>query len=357
MRLLVAGGGTGGHLYPGVAVAEELLSRGGHEVRFAGSANGIEARILPTLGLDFTPVRCGALVGKGIAGKVGGLASTFLGICDALGLISKFNPDACLGVGGYASFPVATAARMKGVFTAIQEQNATPGLANRALSGMAEKIYASDGAAAKMFPQNKTLVTGTPIRNGFKAPFPYEPPKAGEPTRVLVLGGSQGAAALNRVVPEALGLVRAPLVIRHQAGRGKEEAVVTAYAGRQGVSVEPFIMDMAKAYSWAQIVVARAGALTLAELEGAGRPAVLVPFPFAAANHQEANARAYEAKGCGVCVVERELSAEGLAKLLSRWIAEPSIPAGIAARAAAAAQREAAKTIVDDLIAHAGRGS
>lgn len=357
MRLLVAGGGTGGHLYPGVAVAEELLARGGHEVRFAGSKDGIEARLLPTLGLPFTPVRCGALVGKGIGGKVGGLASTLAGICDALGLIQSFKPDACLGVGGYASFPVAAAARMKGVFTAIQEQNATPGLANRALSKMAEKIYAGDEAAASVFPPEKTVVTGTPIRNGFAAPFPYDPPKPGTPTRVLVLGGSQGAAALNRIVPGALAKVETPLEIRHQAGRGKAEGVVAAYAGREGVTVEEFIMDMAGAYSWAQVVIARAGALTIAELEGAGRPAILVPFPYAAANHQEANARAFMARGCGVCVIERELTVEGLAALVTSWIADPALSSGLAAKAASSARRDAARTIVDDLIASSsGRG-
>lgn len=357
MKLLVAGGGTGGHLYPGVAVAEELLSRGGHEVRFAGSKNGIEARILPKLGLSFTPVRCGALVGKGIAGKVGGLASTLAGICDALGLIQSYKPDACLGVGGYASFPVAAAARMKGVFTAIQEQNATPGLANRALSKMAEKIYAGDDEAAKVFPPEKTMVTGTPIRNGFKAPFPYELPNPGAPTRVLVLGGSQGAAALNRVLPGALAKVSAPLEIRHQAGRGKTDGVVAAYGGRKGVTVEEFIMDMAGAYEWAQVVVARAGALTLAELEGAGRPAILVPFPFAAANHQEANAIAFEKRGCGVCVLERGLTEQGLAELVSSWIENPALPAGCAAKAAESARRQAARVIVDDLLSSsAGRG-
>jgi UDP-N-acetylglucosamine--N-acetylmuramyl-(pentapeptide) pyrophosphoryl-undecaprenol N-acetylglucosamine transferase len=169
-----------------------------------------------------------------------------------------------------------------------------------------------------------------------------------------VLGGSQGAAALNRIVPEALKSVSGPLEIRHQAGRGKAEGVIEAYRGRAGASVEEFIMDMAEAYSWAQIVVARAGALTLAELEGAGRPAILIPFPYAAANHQEANAKAYEARGCGVCVVERDLTAQGLAELISGWIADPSVPDGIAARAAESARREAAKTIVDDLLLSSG---
>lgn len=357
MRLLIAGGGTGGHLYPGVAVAQELLRRGGHQVHFAGSATGIEARVLPEIGLPFTPIRCGALVGIGLSAKLRGVANTLLGILDSRRLVKKYRPDAVLGVGGYASFPMAAASRLGGVFTAIQEQNATPGLANRVLGRIVHKIYAGDDSIAEKFPNAEVAVFGTPIRNAFAAPFPYEPPRSGEPVRILVLGGSQGAAPLNRIVPEALGLIPYPLSIRHQAGRTKEEAVKTAYAGRTDVKVETFITDMGEAYDWAQVVISRSGALTLAELAGAGRPSILVPFPFAAGNHQEANASAYEKAGAGVCVVERELTPEKLAGILTDWIVHPEKPASIAASAARWAKRDAARLIVDDLVAHAGGGN
>ena len=354
MRLLIAGGGTGGHLYPGVAVAEELLARGGHEVRFAGSAYGIEARVLPKLGLPFSPVRCGALIGRGMFAKTRAVVDTLLGIGDASAVIGSFKPDACLGVGGYASFPVAAAARMRRVPTAIQEQNASPGLANKILSRIAEKIYAGDEAAAQVFPREKTRVTGTPLRNQFKAPFPYEPPTPGNELRVLVLGGSQGAASLNRIVPEAMKLLDAPIAVRHQAGRGKEESVKEAYGTMPGATVEAFIDDMAAAYAWSQLVVARAGALTLAELASAGRPAILVPFPHAAGNHQEANARAYEKTGSGLMLLERDLTAETLAAILRNWRDNPGTPEKMAGKAAAAARRDAARAIVDDLILLSG---
>lgn len=354
MRLLIAGGGTGGHLYPGVAVAEELLSREGHEVVFAGSARGIEARVLPRLGHPFTPVRCGAIVGKGVGAKMEAAVNTLLGIGDALGLIREFKPQACLGVGGYASFPVVVAARLSGVFTAIQEQNATPGLSNRLLSKLAKRIYASDETAAAGFPGVKTLITGTPLRNGFKAPFPYERPNPDRPTRVLVLGGSQGAAPLNKIVPIALKVVEEKIEVRHQAGRDKDGPVREAYGYREGVTVEPFIEDMAEAYQWAQLVIARSGAATLAELASAGRPAILVPFPHAAGNHQEANARAAEKAGGAVTVLEKELTVKGLAKLISSYIEEPALLETMAASAADSARRHAARDIVDDLLRECG---
>ncbi len=356
MRLLIAGGGTGGHLYPGVAVAEELLARGGdNAVHFAGSATGIEARVLPRLGFQFTPVHCGPVVGRGAFGKVGALSRTALGVLDSLRVVARFRPDACLGVGGYASFPVAVAARMMMVKTAIQEQNALPGLANRALSTMAARIYTGDEAAGSQFAPAKTLITGTPLRNAFAEPFAYEPPSPGGPVRVLVLGGSQGAASLNRIVPKVLKMVDDEILeVRHQAGRGKAEDVRASYNGTAKVVVEEFIEDMAAAYEWAQIVIARAGALTLAELEGAGRPAVLVPFPHAAGGHQEANARAAELRGSAVCVSESELTAVGLADLVRGWIENPDVPTAMAHVAAETARREAAKLIVDDLLRLAG---
>jgi len=361
MNLLIAGGGTGGHLYPGVAVAEELLNRtGGHVVSFAGSDRGIEARVLGALGLPFTPIRAGGVVGAGAAGKLKAMGKLFGGFADARALKKKFRPDACLGVGGYVSFPVAAWCATTGVPTAIQEQNAAPGLANRVLSRLVRRIYVGDEAAMSRFPAGKARFTGNPLRRVFAAPFPYEPPAPGERLRILVLGGSQGAKSLNETVPAALAALESRGIaaeVRHQSGRGREEATRAAYGERQGVSVEPFIEDMASAYRFAQIVIARAGALTLAELAAAGRPAILVPFPFAAGNHQEANARAAEARGAARMITERDLDAERLASMIAAWAAEPALPARMAEAAAASARIRAAQVIVDDLLALAGERS
>ncbi len=351
MRLLIAGGGTGGHLYPGVAVAEELLARGpSHEVLFAGTDRGLEARVLPALGLAFRTVRAGGLVGAGPGAKLEALGRLALGTVDAAGLVRSFRPQACLGVGGYSSFPVVAVARLAGVPTAIQEQNAWPGLANRTLARVVRRVYAGDPAAAPHFPPAKTRVTGNPLRRSLAAPTPYEAPAPGASARLLVLGGSLGAKALNEVVPGAVAALPGPVEVLHQAGRGRAAEVEPRYAGRPGARVVEFIDDVAAAYGWAHLVVARAGALTVAELAAAGRPAVLVPFPWAAEGHQEKNARAAAERRAARWLPERELTAPALTALLGALLADPGELARLAAAASASARRDAAKAIVDDLL-------
>jgi len=351
VRLLIAGGGTGGHLFPGIAVAEELLRRGpGHEVLFAGTDRGLEARVLPPLGLAFSPVRAAGLVGTGLRRMVRGLALLVLGAWDAARILGRFRPTACLGVGGYVSFPVVALARLRGIPTAVQEQNAWPGVANRTLARIVRRIYAGDPDAAPHLPARKTRITGNPLRRSFAAPLPYAPPGPGEPARILVLGGSQGARALNEVVPAAVAVGEFAAEVWHQAGRGRAEGVVAAYGGRSGVRVVEFIENMVEAYGWAHLVVARAGALTVAELAAAGRPALLVPFPFSAGGHQEANARAAEGRGAALTVLEPDLDAHRLAGELARLLADPNGLATMARAAAAAARRDAAQVIVDDLL-------
>lgn len=355
MRLLVAGGGTGGHLYPGIAVAEELLARGhDHRVQFAGTEKGIEARVLPALGLPFCPVRAGGLVGSGILGKLRSLAAQVLGLWDAFGVLRDFRPHACLGVGGYASFPVLALGSLVGIPSAVQEQNAQPGLTNRVLGRLVRRVYAGDEAAVAHFPAAKVRLTGNPLRKALAAAAPYTAPEGKEPVRILVLGGSQGARALNELVPDALRHADRPVEVTHQAGRGKAGPVVERYAGRQGVQVVEFLDDMATAYGWAHVVVARAGALTLAELAAAGRPAILVPFPFAAGGHQEANARAAETRGSAVTLLEADLTGEHLWDAVRRLLDGPGRLAAMAAAAGRSARRDAARVIVDDLLEMAG---
>lgn len=357
MRLLVAGGGTGGHLYPGVAVAEELLARGGdHCVLFAGTQRGLEARVLPALGLSFAPVRARGLVGSGPVGMLRSLGTQFLGLADAVGLVRRFRPQACLGVGGYASFPVLAAGGLFGVPSAVQEQNATPGLTNRILGKWVARVYLGDAAAARHFSAAKVRSTGNPLRRVLRASTPYAPPTPGEPLRVLVLGGSQGARALNENVPGALALATCPWEVLHQAGKGKAEAVGAAYGDRPGARVVEFLDDMASAYAWAQLVIARAGALTLAEVAAAGRPAVLVPFPYAAGDHQTANARAFEGRGAACTLAESDLSPVRLWETVRGLLDQPGRPAAMAAASDRAARRDAAAVIVDDLLLLAERG-
>ena len=357
MRLLIAGGGTGGHLYPGVAVAEELLARvGDHAVHFAGTDRGLEARVLPALGLPFTAVRAARLVGTGLGGALRAAWALTLGSADALGLLRRFRPQACLGVGGYVSFPVVALAWLRGVPVAVQEQNAFPGLSNRVLARLARRVYVGDPAAVARLPAGKTRVTGNPLRRCLRDFQPYRAPAPGEPLHLLVVGGSQGAASLNRALPAALEGLECPVTVRHQAGRGRLAEVANRYAGRDGVQVEEFIDDMQVAYRWAHLVVSRAGALSVAELEAAGRPAVLVPYPFAAGNHQEANARAAAERGGAICLLDAELESGALAEVVKELLEAPGRLQGMATAADAAARRDAARDIVDDLLALGGEG-
>lgn len=351
MRLLIAGGGTGGHLYPGVAVAEELLARNpGHAVLFAGTDRGLEARVLPGLGLPFAAVRAAGLVGAGARGALRALGLMVLGLTDAARILSRFRPQVCLGVGGYVSFPVVVLARLRGIPSAIQEQNARPGLTNRLLARLVQRVYAGVPEAAPQFPPGKTRITGNPLRGALSTPLPYEPPSSGVAAHLLILGGSQGARALNEMVPRALPHLPAGIEVWHQAGKGRGEAVANAYGSRPGVRVAEYIDDVREAYAWAHLVVARAGALTVAELASAGRPAVLVPFPHAAGGHQEANAQAAQAAGSALCCPEADLTPQGLADALGRLLADPEGLARMAAAAEGSARREAAREIVDDLL-------
>ncbi|HSH70934.1 MAG TPA: UDP-N-acetylglucosamine--N-acetylmuramyl-(pentapeptide) pyrophosphoryl-undecaprenol N-acetylglucosamine transferase, partial [Deferrisomatales bacterium] len=329
---------------------------GDHTVHFAGSDRGLEARVLPALGLPFTAVRAAGLVGTGLGGALKAVWSLALGGVDALGLLRRFRPQVCLGVGGYVSFPVVALARLLGVPVAVQEQNAFPGLSNRVLARLARRVYVGDPTAVARLPAGKTRVTGNPLRRRLREPLPYRAPALGESPHLLVVGGSQGAASLNRALPAALESLGRPVLVRHQAGRGRAAEVADRYAGREGVQVEEFIDDMQAAYRWAHLVVSRAGALSVAELEAAGRPAVLVPYPFAAGNHQEANARAAAERRGAVCLLDADLERGALAAVLEELLAAPERLAEMATAAAAAARRDAARDIVDDLLNLGGEG-
>ncbi len=351
MRLLIAGGGTGGHLYPGIAVAREWLARGeDQEVLFAGTDRGLEARVLPALGLPLVTVRSAGVVGRGAVGRIRAVGRLSLGLKDAFGLVRRYRPSVCLGVGGYASFPVVLAALLARVPAAVQEQNAWPGLANRVLARWVRRVYAGMGAALEHLPADRTRVTGNPLRPEFREAAPYAPPGPGEPVRLLVVGGSQGARFLNETVPAAVARLARPVSVVHQAGRAETQAVQGRYGDRPGVRVTAYLDDIRAAYAQAHLVVARAGALTVAELAAVGRPAVLVPYPHAAGDHQSANARAAQEAGAARWVPQAGCDAAVLAAVLDALLAAPDRLREMARVAAASAPRDAARTIVGDLM-------
>ena len=322
MRLLLAGGGTGGHVFPAVAIAERLKEIDPDAVvHFVGTKKGLEFRILPTLGWPLSTIDISGFVGKGIGAKLALGPQLIKSIRQSLRLLEEFRPDVVIGVGGYASGPVGVAARMKGIPFVLHEQNASPGLTNRILSRWADRICISFPEAAQAFPAGKTVLTGNPPRQGMEQ---CPAPSQGKPT-LLVFGGSRGARAINEAMVESLGHLqdlRDRLVIIHQSGADDLEKVRAQYAeaGWDSATVVPFIDDMAAAYSQAHLVVCRAGATTLTELTACGRPAILIPYPHAAGDHQSANARALVVKGAALMVPQSELKGNSLATLIRNMI-------------------------------------
>ncbi|HEX7127984.1 MAG TPA: undecaprenyldiphospho-muramoylpentapeptide beta-N-acetylglucosaminyltransferase [Thermodesulfobacteriota bacterium] len=359
MRLLVAGGGTGGHLFPGLAVAEAFLARTpGGEVRFVGTRRGIEARAVPRAGFPVEFIEVGTLKGQGVAG----LARTLLGLPAALlaaaRIVRRERPDLVLGVGGYASGPVVAAAALLGRPTAIMEQNAVPGLTNRWLGRLVDRVFTTfeppSGSAA--FPPAKVVRTGNPIRRAFRSVPPRDASEDGR-LHLLVFGGSAGARRINEAMLGALaGLDRFGdrLAIVHQTGESSRAAVEAGYRaagwGPDRADVRAFIDDMAAQYAWADLLVCRAGASTVAELTAVGRPAILVPYPFAADDHQEANARALVTAGAAVRIRDAELTGERLAAEVGRLLDDPGRRAEMAAAAGRLGEPAAADRVVDELM-------
>ncbi len=327
MKVMIAGGGTGGHLYPGIALAREFLNAPGNEVLFVGTEQGIEARVLPREGLPLRFIRVGKLKGMKLLAAVKTMVTFPRSIVQALGLLRAERPAIVIGVGGYASGPVGIAAWMHRTPLVIVEPNSYAGLANRLLGRLAAKVvlpFPGTGAE-KFFRPNRIVKTGPLVRKGIDRGNRTEAREAFglEPGRftVFVMGGSGGAHAINMAMREAAALLtgRENLQVLHQTGEKDATDMVTAYR-RAGVkaAVFPFIHDMAGAYAAADLVISRSGATTVAELAVCGKRAVLVPFPFAADNHQEHNARTLAAHGRAEVIVQKDLSPALLAGVISR---------------------------------------
>ncbi len=318
MRVLIAGGGTGGHLFPGIALAEEVVGRHPkNDVVFVGTNRGLEARVVPQHGFVFEAVTSRGLKGMGLVKLVLGLLTIPLTFFSAVSLLRKYRPDVVVGVGGYSSGPVVLAAWLLRIPTGIQEQNALAGLTNRILGRFVDAVFVSFQAAIASFPEQKCHVLGNPIRKEMLENFLRPRVKANERFSLLVVGGSLGARGLNARVIDAAPLLaelKDTLRITHQTGKADLEAVKAAYA-TAGLSadVREFIDDMAAAYLDADLVVCRAGATTLAELTICKKASLLVPFPFATDDHQAVNARALVDAGAAKMFREAELTGALLA--------------------------------------------
>jgi len=364
--VLIAGGGTGGHLYPGIAVARELLARApGSIVTFVGTAAGIESRVVPREGFALDVIRSAGLKGKSLPAIARGAALLPLSAVDAWGVLSTRRPAVVIGVGGYSSGPVVALAALRGIPTLLMEQNAMPGLTNRWLARLVNAAAVTYEESVSFFG-GKAFVAGNPVRPEF-----FTPPAAAEAAaglregydehgqppgaaRVLVFGGSQGAHAINVAMVAAASRLAAAtprLAITHQTGERDLEMVRDGYrhAGLQA-RVEPFLFAMDREMKAADVVVCRAGATTLAELMAAGRPSVLVPLPTATDDHQRKNAEALVRHGAARMVEQKELTGERLARELLALAADAATRAAMSARARSLARPEAARLIVDRVL-------
>jgi UDP-N-acetylglucosamine--N-acetylmuramyl-(pentapeptide) pyrophosphoryl-undecaprenol N-acetylglucosamine transferase len=304
MTIVIAAGGTGGHLYPAVALAREFLRRDpGTRVLFVGTERGLESKVLAHEGFDLGLINAKPVMGKGLFGALTGLCALPISLWQCLKILRTRRADLVIGVGGYTSPMMLLAAALAGVTRVILEPNANPGMANKAVGPFAQRVFLAFESAADSFTRSKVRVVGTPIRKAFLEGIEQNPKKLGSP-HLLIFGGSQGAKAMNSAVMEGLpDLMRQlpHLTVTHQTGESDHGRVAEAYR-RAGMNahVMPFIYDMPAALRQADLVVARAGAMTVAELTACGKPAILVPLPSAIYDHQTRNAKVMEAAGAAV---------------------------------------------------------
>jgi len=354
VRLLVAGGGTGGHVFPGIALAQEVVGRHpANDVVFVGTSRGLEATAVPRAGFPLELVDVRGLKGKGLLGVVAGLLRLPIALAQSWRILRRWAPDAVVGVGGYASGPVVLAARLMGLPTAIQEQNAIPGLTNRILGHVVQFVFTAFPEAGRHFPARKVQMLGSPIRRSLLENYMRPVKKTDARLHLLVFGGSQGAHALNMRVIEALphlADLRERLRVTHQTGARDREQVERGYrACGFAPDVREFISDMSAAYADSDLVVCRAGATTLAELTVCKRPSILVPFPAAADNHQLWNARSLVDAGAAVMIEERDLTGELLAAEIRRILTDPEVRARMSRAAGLLGRPQASSEIADVL--------
>jgi UDP-N-acetylglucosamine--N-acetylmuramyl-(pentapeptide) pyrophosphoryl-undecaprenol N-acetylglucosamine transferase len=348
MRVIFAGGGTGGHLFPGLAVAREFQERDSMtEILFVGTERGIEAQVLPREGfrLETIPVR--GLRGRGMRGLLDALWGIPAGLIRSVRIIGSFRPDFIVGLGGYASGPLLLAGKLRGLRCAIMEQNLRPGFTNRVLARFVDRVFTSYRESAVHFSSARVLETGNPVR---WRQLPEV--KRCDKFVLLVFGGSTGAHRVNLAVLDAmkrLSDLAGRLHVIHQTGHADFAAVKEVYDSLPfDAEVLPFIEKMDLAYARADLVLCRAGATTLAELTAFGKAAILVPFPYAIYDHQRWNAQALQDRGAAEMILDQEISGELLAGRIRSYILDPSSIERMAAAARAMGRPEAAARIVDE---------
>ena len=350
MKVIIAGGGTGGHVFPAISIAEEILDRnGGNEVLFVGTEQGIEKRILPEKGYRVEFINSRGLVGKSFSKKVMAVISILGAMLSSLKILRDFRPDAVIGVGGYASGPTLLCASMSSIPTAVCEQNSVPGLANRILSRFVGKIFITFEESKEHLPAEKTVLTGNPIRRDLTRSATEKKSRQNTPRNVFVLGGSQGARKLNEIVPLSLEKLGARINVTHQTGEAQIESVRETYR-QLGISAEVFGFtdDISRIYKRTDLVICRAGSGTLSEITAFGIPSVLIPLASSTHDHQLKNAKVLESNAAAVIVEEKELSVEGLRAVVEKTLEENTL-GRMAANSKKLARPHAAREIVNEI--------
>lgn len=347
MKVLIAAGGTGGHIYPGIAVAKEILRRDEKsEVLFVGTARGLETKIVPDNGFQLTLINSAGLKNVGFVGKLKGMMILPQSFLEARTIIKEFKPDAVVGAGGYVSGPVLLTASLMRVPTLVMDSNALPGFTNRRLAPFVTKAALTFNEAVGYFGK-KGIVTGNPVRREF---FEITPKKRTEKFNVLIFGGSQGARAINNAMADALDkLPKEKMQVTHQTGEFDFEKIKELYvrAGWETADVRPYISDMVTEFAKADLVICRAGATTCAELSAAGKAGLMIPLPTAADDHQRKNAEALEKAGAARMILQRDLNGESLANEILSLINAPEKIGAMEQSAKALARKDAAEVTVD----------
>jgi len=356
MKIVIAGGGTGGHIFPAISIAEEIMKQSDdNEVLFVGTNNGMEKDLIPSLGFNLKIINSRGIIGKGFMYKIKSIISALNGIFSSFGILRSFQPDLVLGVGGYVSGPTVLSAYLSFIPTAICEQNTVPGVTNRILSKFTKKIFVTFKDSINYFPEDKVVVTGNPLRSSLiESSLIEEEIKSG--FTVFIMGGSQGATNLNALIPGALAALKIRgLNVVHQTGRTDMEEVDKKYK-ELGIDAEvyTFIDDIAEYYRNSDLIISRSGAGAISEITAFGKASVLIPYPYAAHNHQYLNARFMENAGASVLINEEELTE----KYLSAKIEEILIKDKLSLMSEASiklAKPDAAKEIVEQLYSLLGK--
>lgn len=356
MKVLIAAGGTGGHIYPGIAVAKEIVRRdAASEILFVGTARGLETKIVPDSGFQLSLINSAGLKSVGFAGKIKGMMILPKSFLEARQLLREFKPDVVVGAGGYVSGPVLMMASFMRIPTLVMDSNALPGFTNRQLARFVDKAALTFEEALPYFGK-KGVVTGNPVRSEF---FDIATPESNGTVMLLIFGGSQGSRAINNAMTEALPELqnsRERLSITHQTGEADYERIRETYkhAGWEKADVRPYISDMVSEFAKSDLVICRAGATTCAELAAAGKAAIMVPLPTAADDHQRKNAEAMQNAGAAKMILQSELSGEKLAREIVGLINEPEQISEMERSAKKLGRKDAAETTVDLIESLAG---